>query len=142
MLGLAWAGKGKDATEKAMKELLAKQRPDGGWSISNPWRARASLPGNHLFALQTAGLPASDAAYQRGVKFLLSTQQEDGSWYVSRARWRSSRTSIRLPPRFQSVDFRRWYKLGNYRAVTGFPVDRARIWWTIERVNSRRKAFA
>jgi hypothetical protein len=35
-----------------------------------------------LYALQIAGLPASDAAYQRAVKFLLATQQEDGSWYV------------------------------------------------------------
>ena len=33
-------------------------------------------------ALQTAGLPVSDAAYERGVRFLLKTQQEDGSWYV------------------------------------------------------------
>jgi hypothetical protein len=32
--------------------------------------------------LQTAGLPASDAAYERAVRYLLSTQQEDGSWYV------------------------------------------------------------
>ena len=36
--------------------------------------------GKSLFALQTAGLPVSDAAYQRAVKFVLNTQQEDGSW--------------------------------------------------------------
>jgi hypothetical protein len=35
-----------------------------------------------LVALQIVGLPVSDTAYQRGIKFLLSTQQEDGSWYV------------------------------------------------------------
>ena len=33
-------------------------------------------------ALHTAGLPPSDAAYERGVQFLLKTQQEDGSSYV------------------------------------------------------------
>src|SRR5678816_375603 len=32
VLGLAWAGKDKDATQKALRELIAKQRPDGGWS--------------------------------------------------------------------------------------------------------------
>ena len=35
-----------------------------------------------MFALQTAGVPASDPRYQRGVRYLLSTQQEDGSWFV------------------------------------------------------------
>ncbi len=34
-----------------------------------------------MVALHDAGLPVSDAAYQRGIKFLLSTQLADGSWY-------------------------------------------------------------
>jgi hypothetical protein len=38
--------------------------------------------GRALVALETAGLPVSDEAYQKGVKYLLSTQQEDGSWFV------------------------------------------------------------
>ena len=42
----------------------------------------AYATGKSLNALQTAGLPASDAAYGRAVKYLLTTQQEDGSWYV------------------------------------------------------------
>ena len=33
-------------------------------------------------ALNTAGLPVSDPAYQRGLKLLLATQEEDGSWYT------------------------------------------------------------
>jgi ankyrin repeat protein len=82
VLGLAWAGKDKDATQKAMRELLAKQRPDGGWSDLDSMESSAYATGRSLFALQTAELPASDAAYQRAVKFLLNTQQEDGSWYV------------------------------------------------------------
>ena len=82
LLGLAWAGKDKDATQKAMRELLAKQRPDGGWSDLDSMESSAFATGKSLYALQTAGLPASDAAYQRAVKYLLSTQQEDGSWYV------------------------------------------------------------
>ena len=42
----------------------------------------AYATGKSLYALQTAGLPRSDAAYQRAVKFLLNTQLEDGSWHV------------------------------------------------------------
>jgi hypothetical protein len=82
LLGLAWAGRDRDATQKAMRELLARQRPDGGWSDLDSMESSAYATGKSLFALQTADLPASDAAYQRAVKFLLNTQQEDGSWYV------------------------------------------------------------
>ncbi|MGO9255251.1 MAG: ankyrin repeat domain-containing protein [Bryobacteraceae bacterium] len=82
LLGLAWAGKDNDATHTAMRELLARQHPDGGWSDLESMESSAYATGKSLFALQTAGLPASDAAYQRAVKFLLNTQQEDGSWYV------------------------------------------------------------
>jgi ankyrin repeat protein len=82
LLGLAWAGKDKDATQKAVRELLATERPDGGWSDLESMESSAYATGKSLFALQTAGLPASDAAYRRAVQFLLNTQQEDGSWYV------------------------------------------------------------
>ena len=82
LLGLAWAGTDKAATAKAMKELLAKQQPDGGWADLDSMDSSAFATGKSLYALQTAGLPASNAAYQRAVRYLLSTQQEDGSWYV------------------------------------------------------------
>jgi ankyrin repeat protein len=82
LLGLAWFGKDKDATQTAMRELLAKQRPDGGWSDLDSMESGAYATGKSLFALQTAGLPASDPAYRRAVQYLLNTQQEDGSWYV------------------------------------------------------------
>ena len=82
VLGLAWAGTDKNATQKAMRELLAVQRADGGWSDLDSMESSAYATGKALFALETAGLSASDAAYQRAVRFLLSTQQEDGSWYV------------------------------------------------------------
>lgn len=82
LLGLAWADKDKEATRKAMRELLDKQRPDGGWSDLESTESTAFATGKSLYALQIAGLPAHDAAYQRAVKFLLNTQLEDGSWYV------------------------------------------------------------
>ena len=56
VLGLAWAGKDKDATQKAMRELLAAQRADGGWSDLDSMESSAYATGKALFALQTAGL--------------------------------------------------------------------------------------
>ncbi|MEO7145855.1 MAG: ankyrin repeat domain-containing protein [Bryobacteraceae bacterium] len=82
LLGLAWAGTDRDATQYAMRELLAKQRPDGGWSDLESMESSAFATGKSLYGLQIAGLPASDAAYRRAIEFLLNTQQEDGSWYV------------------------------------------------------------
>ena len=81
-LGLAWAGADPAATRKAVQELLAVQRADGGWSDLDSMESSAYATGKALVVLQTAGVPPSDAAYERAVRFLLNTQQEDGSWYV------------------------------------------------------------
>jgi hypothetical protein len=80
--GLAWAGTNKAATAKAVRELLAAQRQDGGWSDLPTMESTAYATGKSLVALHTAGLPVSDAAYKRGIKWLLSHQQQDGSWWV------------------------------------------------------------
>lgn len=82
LLGLAWCGKNKDAIQKATRELIAEQRPDGGWADLDSMESSAYATGRSLYALQIAGFPSSDAAYGRAVKYLLGTQQEDGSWYV------------------------------------------------------------
>jgi hypothetical protein len=82
LTGLAWAGADQAATKKAMQEVLATQRPDGGWSDLPSMQSTAYATGRSLVSLQIGGLPVSDPAYQRGVKFLLATQQEDGSWYT------------------------------------------------------------
>jgi hypothetical protein len=82
LMGLAWFGKDKEATQKAMREVLAAQKSDGGWSDLPSIASNAYATGRALVALQTAGMPVSDSAYQRGMQFLLNTQQEDGSWYV------------------------------------------------------------
>jgi len=82
LAGLAWAGTDTAATRKAMNEVLATQRPDGGWSDLPTTQSTAYATGKILVALQLAGMPVSDLSYERGLKFLISTQQEDGSWYV------------------------------------------------------------
>jgi N-acyl-D-amino-acid deacylase len=82
LVGLAWAGTDAAATQKARDELLAAQKPDGGWSDLPSMESTAYATGKSLVALHIGGVPASDPAYQRGVKWLLDNQQEDGSWYV------------------------------------------------------------
>lgn len=82
VLGLAWWGREKDALKKAQSDLLALQRKNGGWGDLPSMESNAYATGHALVALQNAGLPVSDPAYQRGMKFLLATQMEDGSWFV------------------------------------------------------------
>lgn len=63
--------------------LLRTQRNDGGWAQTDAMESDAYATGTALLALhQASGLPTSDAAYQRGVRFLLKAQLDDGSWHV------------------------------------------------------------
>lgn len=98
LLGLGWAGvkANTDIIRKAVRELLAQQRSDGGWAQLSGLASDAYATGQALVALKQAGaLPATDPAYKRGIEFLMKTQLEDGSWYVkSRA--------IPLQPFFES----------------------------------------
>jgi ankyrin repeat protein len=82
LTGLVWAGTDPAVTKKALQELLASQRPDGGWSDLPSTPSTPYATGRSLVALQLGGLPVSDPAYQRGIHLLLTTQQEDGSWYT------------------------------------------------------------
>ncbi len=81
VMGLAWAGNKAEA-QKALKELVAHQKADGGWSDLETMESSAYTTGEALVAMRIAGVPAADAAFQRGIDYLLRTQQEDGSWYV------------------------------------------------------------
>ena len=83
VLGLVWskASCRRPAASRWLR-LIAEQRPDGGWAQLSALESDAYATGQALVALQSAGVPASDAAYQRGVAFLLRTQRPDGSWLV------------------------------------------------------------
>jgi squalene cyclase len=81
--------------ESAAKDLLTKQRDDGGWAQLDSHNSDKGEPegatksdayatGTALVALHQAGdLPTSDPAWQRGLRYLLKGQLEDGSWHVT-----------------------------------------------------------
>jgi hypothetical protein len=85
LLGLAWANEPADTLEGLVKNLLAQQNADGGWSQLANLKSDAYATGEALFALHTAGrIPVSHSALERGRSFLLATQLEDGTWHVRR----------------------------------------------------------
>lgn len=83
LFGLHWSGASKGVKAKAVAQLLAQQRSDGGWAQLPSMTSDAFATGQALVALHRAGgLSASDPAYQRGVQYLLKTWKPDGTWYV------------------------------------------------------------
>jgi N-acyl-D-amino-acid deacylase len=80
--GLHLLGGTHDEIETARRAVLEAQREDGGWSQLPSMTSDAYATGQTLFILRETGLPASEAAFQRGIDYLLKTQQEDGSWLV------------------------------------------------------------
>jgi ankyrin repeat protein len=80
ILGIAWAG--RQAPADRVRQLIAKQRPDGGWGQTDNLPSDAYATGEALWALHQSGSPASDPVYRNGVDYLLRNQQEDGTWHV------------------------------------------------------------
>jgi squalene-hopene/tetraprenyl-beta-curcumene cyclase len=86
----------KEDQQKAIKELLALQREDGGWSLASmaEWTGQAGPvdgkkapsdgygTGLVVYVLREAGVPASDKAIQRGVSWIKANQRESGQWYT------------------------------------------------------------
>ncbi len=80
ILGLAWST--KDVPQPLVKDLIDRQRPNGGWGQTDNLPADAYATGKALMALREAGTKATDPAYAAGVRFLLRTQQANGAWHV------------------------------------------------------------
>jgi ankyrin repeat protein len=96
LLGLQWAGKARDTVRTRGRELLAEQRPDGGWAQIPTLNSDAYATGQALVALQDAHvISKTDAAAKRGIQFLLNSQLEDGSWLVKTR-------AIRIQPHYES----------------------------------------
>src|SRR5262249_31419628 len=59
-------------------DLLALQRPDGGWSQTVPeMKSDAFATGQTLYALSLAGYTAERPEVRRGIDFLVATQKAD-----------------------------------------------------------------
>ncbi len=83
LFGLHYAGAKPEELSGAVRELIAQQRTDGGWSELPHMPSDAYSTGEVLVALRLAGgVAISDAVYQKGLRYLLSTQDGDGVWHV------------------------------------------------------------
>jgi hypothetical protein len=83
LLGLHWAGVEAGRLQKLARDILDRQRADGGWAQRSELASDAYATGQTLFALaEGASVRPTHPAYQRGVRYLLSTQHPDGSWFV------------------------------------------------------------
>jgi N-acyl-D-amino-acid deacylase len=81
--GLVAAGAPREGITAARDRLLKEQHKDGSWTQLPERAGDAYATGTVLMALRDAGMPTTDPAYQKGVKYLLGTQQKDGSWLVN-----------------------------------------------------------
>ena len=82
LMGLVWAVAPQDEIAAAMRDVVAMQKPDGGWGQLRDYASDAYSTGEALFSLYEARMPAPVTAWKAGVKFLLSTQASDGTWHV------------------------------------------------------------
>src|SRR5262249_44051420 len=75
------SGEPRKTLQKTIDELLALQRPDGGWSQTVPEpKSDAFATGQTLYVLSLAGFTAERPEIRRGINFLVATQKPDGSW--------------------------------------------------------------
>ena len=83
LFGLYWAGATPGESSGAAHDLLALERPNGGWAELPHMEPDAYSTGEALVALHEAGgVAVTDPAWQKGLKYLLSTQEDGGSWHV------------------------------------------------------------
>lgn len=84
-----------EQSDAVVKDLLAKQLPDGGWSASSlgDFQRGDDKPqeldvadgygtGFAIYILRRAGIPADDARLRRGVAWLKTHQRESGRWFA------------------------------------------------------------
>ena len=84
-----------DAKKSVVKDLLAIQLPDGGWSTptfgawkrkdkaeQDPKTSDGYATGLAIYVLRRAGVQASNPALQQGVAWLKANQRESGRWFT------------------------------------------------------------
>lgn len=74
--------------DRAVADLLALQRADGGWALENLTLGNDEKDsdgygtGFVLFVARQAGVPAADARLQKGIAWLKSNQRDSGRWFT------------------------------------------------------------
>jgi hypothetical protein len=118
LLGIHWNG-GKPPEERA-KELIALQRPDGGWGQTPDLPSDAYATGQALYALHEIGVPAGDGVWRHRVP---ATHSARGR-FVAREDPRGRIPAIfseRVSARARPVDLRRRNRLGHHGACLRHP---------------------
>jgi N-acyl-D-amino-acid deacylase len=83
LFGLVWSKADAKDIQQASMELMAQQRPDGGWAQLPGLESDAYATGQAMVALYEAGcVTAEHKVLQQGMTYLLRTQLPDGSWLV------------------------------------------------------------
>ena len=82
LMGLTWSLASQEEINAAQRDLLAMQRPDGGWGQLAGYVSDAYSTGEALVAMYETRLPAPPPAWKAAVNFLISTQAPDGAWHV------------------------------------------------------------
>lgn len=81
LMGLVWAGGFQDQISAAERDLIAMQKPGGGWAQLSDYEPDAYSTGEALFALYEARSLAA-VSWKKGISFLISSQASDGTWHV------------------------------------------------------------
>jgi ankyrin repeat protein len=82
LLGLAWGGAESGVRTTAARDIVARQRSDGGWSQREEMASDAYATGLSIYALKESGSNPPADAVERASGYLRSTQRADGSWHV------------------------------------------------------------
>lgn len=87
----------KQQLEKNVQQILSLQRPDGQWSMKfEPKEPAVEFQTGHaLWALASAGVPASNPQVQKGIQYLLHRQQFFGGWMDPTQSFENFRTPFR-----------------------------------------------
>ncbi|HEY3456187.1 MAG TPA: ankyrin repeat domain-containing protein [Bryobacteraceae bacterium] len=83
LLGLSWSGANQSDITAAARDILARQRADGGWAQTPDMATDAFATGHALSAIaMTQPRLMTSESYRRGVDYLMRNQEKDGSWHV------------------------------------------------------------
>lgn len=86
----------KEGRDKTVKDVLAVQKVDGGWSLPSlgDWKGHDGrendlaapsdgyATGLMVYVLRQAGVPRDDVAITKGVAWLKNNQRESGRWFT------------------------------------------------------------